>query len=57
MKDLWISRFQREALPVLAEEFKPQKIISFGSRVQGETKEDSDLDVISISSSFRNILS
>lgn len=55
MADRWIARFQREALPKLTEEFKPEKVIIFGSRVRGNARKDSDIDVIVISSYFKNI--
>lgn len=55
MADRWIERFRRDALPKLLEEFKPDKIIIFGSRVRGTARKDSDIDVIVISSYFANI--
>jgi len=55
MTDLWIEKYQKQALPKLKEEFKPEKIIIFGSRVKGSSGEDSDIDIIVISSCFANI--
>ncbi len=52
MSDPWIERFKKQAVPKIAKEFKPEKIILFGSRVRGTAREDSDIDVMIISSSF-----
>ncbi|HII94480.1 MAG TPA: nucleotidyltransferase domain-containing protein [Candidatus Methanofastidiosum sp.] len=57
MSDPLIEKFQREALPIIKKEFKPNRIILFGSRVRGDAREDSDIDVILISSYFKNIRS
>jgi predicted nucleotidyltransferase len=55
MVDHWIERFQKEALPKIVEEFKPEKVIILGSRVRGTADENSDIDVIVVSSCFTNI--
>ena len=55
MGDYWIEKFKREALPKIVEEFKPEKVIIFGSRVRGDAKKDSDIDVIVISPYFVDI--
>ena len=55
MVDHWVEKFRKEALPKLVEEFKPEKVILFGSRVRRTAKKDSDIDVILISSYFVNI--
>ncbi len=55
MIDRWIEKFRKEAVPKLVEEFKPEKVIMFGSRVKGTPEKDSDIDVIVISSYFENI--
>lgn len=55
MADRWIEEFRKKALPKLAEEFKPEKVIIFGSRVRGTANKDSDIDVIVISSYFADI--
>jgi len=55
MIDPLIRKFQKEALPNLIEEFKPEKIIFFGSRVKGDAKSDSDIDIIIISPYFKDI--
>lgn len=54
MTDQWIEKFRKEAVPQLVKEFKPEKIILFGSRVKGTAKKESDIDAIIISSSFAN---
>ena len=55
MADRWIKRFQAEAVPKITEEFSPEKIVIFGSRVRGTAKKDSDIDVIIVSSYFDGI--
>jgi len=55
MTDIWIRRFQNEVLPLLKEEFTPEKVIMFGSRVKGSAKKNSDIDVIIVSSYFAGI--
>ncbi len=55
MGDYWIEKFRREALPKLIEEFKPEKVIIFGSRVRDSAKKESDIDIIVISTYFENI--
>ena len=53
--DRLIEKFRREALPKLIKEFKPEKVLLFGSRVTGDARRESDIDLIVISSSFKNI--
>jgi predicted nucleotidyltransferase len=55
MADRLIERFRREALPKLMEEFKPERVIMFGSRAKGTGKRDSDIDLIVISPYFKRI--
>ncbi|MFH0802703.1 MAG: nucleotidyltransferase domain-containing protein [bacterium] len=55
MNDLWLFKFQQEALPEIVREFNPKRIIVFGSRAQGKAHQESDLDVILISSYFQDI--
>ncbi|NOZ59361.1 MAG: nucleotidyltransferase domain-containing protein [Euryarchaeota archaeon] len=55
MGDVWLDRFKREALPRIVREFKPVRVIFFGSRVKGGAREDSDIDVIIISEAFRDV--
>ena len=53
--DTWLERFKREVLPKLIAEFKPEKILLFGSRIKGTADENSDIDVIVVSNAFANI--
>jgi len=55
MADRWITKFKRDAVPKLVKEFKPAKVILFGSRVQGTAKRDSDIDVILVSTYFEDM--
>lgn len=55
MSDRWVEKFKKEALPKLEKEFKPEKVLVFGSRAKGVAREDSDIDVIVISSYFGDI--
>ena len=55
MNDPVIDVFRSEILPKLIELFQPEDVILFGSRVQGTAHDESDLDVIVVSESFRNI--
>lgn len=54
MIDAWIMRFQEEALPLIKDEFAPDRVIVFGSRVSGHAKRNSDIDVIIVSSYFQD---
>jgi predicted nucleotidyltransferase len=53
--DRLIEKFRREALPKLIEEFKPDKVILFGSRAKNNARQDSDIDLIVISPLFKGI--
>lgn len=55
MRDYWVERFYREAIPIIIERFNPKKILLFGSRIRGNAVEDSDLDVIIVSDYFKDI--
>lgn len=55
MTDIWLQRFEREVLPVLASEFKPETVIIFGSRITGKANDGSDIDVLIISDFFKHI--
>jgi predicted nucleotidyltransferase len=55
LTDFWIEKFRKEALPKIFREFKPDKVIVFGSRVRGTARAESDIDVILFSSYFKNI--
>ena len=53
--DRLIEQFRRDALPTLIEEFKPDEVILFGSRVKGTAQQESDIDLIVISPLFKDI--
>jgi len=55
MDDFWIKKFKEEALPKIIEELHPEKVILFGSRITGEAREESDIDVIVVAETFRKI--
>ena len=55
MNDPIIEIFRSEILPKLIELFQPEDVILFGSRVQGTAHDESDLDVILVSETFRDI--
>ncbi len=55
MNDYWIERFKKEALPKIIEEFHPEKVFLFGSRIKGEAREESDIDVILVAKAFSKI--
>ena len=38
--DRWIAKFKRDAVPKLVKEFKPAKVILFGSRIQGTAERE-----------------
>lgn len=47
--------FVETALPVIKRDLAPSKILLFGSRVRGEAREESDIDVIIVSDYFRGV--
>ena len=55
MHDLWIERFNKEVLPFIVKELHPSKVLFWGSRVTGDATVHSDIDVIIISDSFKDI--
>jgi len=55
MKDRWVDRFIKEAVPKILDEISPYLIIIFGSRVKGNARDDSDIDVIVVSDYFKGI--
>jgi predicted nucleotidyltransferase len=55
MSDFWLQGFERNVLPILVSEFKPETVIIFGSRVTGTAHEGSDIDVLIISNFFKDI--
>ena len=55
MSDIWIKKFKQGVVPQIIREFKPEKILLFGSRIKGEADENSDIDVIVVSNAFTGI--
>ena len=47
--------FLNERLPDIERIFAPEHIILFGSRATGRARKDSDVDLILVSSRFRNL--
>ncbi|MBN1165911.1 MAG: HEPN domain-containing protein [Methanospirillaceae archaeon] len=54
-KDPVIDVFRSEILPKLITFFHPEEVILFGSRIVGTAHDESDLDVILVSASFRDV--
>ena len=50
-----LERFRAELLPRLVERFRPERVIAFGSRVRGDALASSDLDLIVVAESFRDV--
>jgi len=50
-----LERFRVECLPTLVTAFHPTVVLAFGSRIKGEGLAHSDLDLVIVSDSFRNI--
>jgi predicted nucleotidyltransferase len=50
-----IERFRRDFLPRLIREFRPTKVLVFGSRARGDALKESDLDVLVVADSFTPI--
>lgn len=55
MSDLWLKKFKQGVVPTLIQEFNPEKLVLFGSRIKGEANEDSDIDVIIVSNVFKDV--
>lgn len=53
--DAVITTFIEEVVPHIRKSFAPQQLVLFGSRVRGDAREESDLDVIVVSEAFRDI--
>jgi hypothetical protein len=53
--DIWVEKFKKEAVPLLFQEFKPSKVLIFGSRMKGTATADSDIDAIIVSDHFNKI--
>jgi hypothetical protein len=54
-EDPRIRRFVEEHLQRLRQLYQPELVLAFGSRVRGDALEESDLDLIVVSSRFRGI--
>ncbi|MCK4761822.1 MAG: nucleotidyltransferase domain-containing protein [Candidatus Aminicenantes bacterium] len=55
IEDSWVKRFKKEILPHLISDFEPERVIVFGSRITGQAREESDIDIVIISDFFENI--
>ncbi|MDZ7292884.1 MAG: nucleotidyltransferase domain-containing protein [candidate division KSB1 bacterium] len=55
VEEIWVERYRREIIPLIFREFKPSKVLIFGSRIKGAATPDSDLDVIIVSDHFTKI--
>ena len=55
VNDPIVNEFEKQILPLVRKKFKPEKIILFGSRINGTAREDSDLDVVMVSEVFSEI--
>jgi len=54
-QDVVVKSFIEKVVPVIKKDITPTKILIFGSRVRGESRKDSDLDVIIVSDFFKGI--
>ncbi|MFW6330908.1 MAG: nucleotidyltransferase domain-containing protein, partial [Gemmatimonadota bacterium] len=50
-----LKAFIDEHLPVIVERFSPTRVLAFGSRVHGEPHRYSDLDLVVVAESFRDM--
>ncbi len=48
-----LSRLTAELIPRLKERYRPQLVLLFGSRARGDALDDSDVDLVVVSESFR----
>jgi predicted nucleotidyltransferase len=55
LEDQYLKQFYRDVVPSIVRIFSPVKVLVFGSRVKGTATDDSDIDVIIIAESFREI--
>jgi predicted nucleotidyltransferase len=55
LEDQYLKQFYRDVVPSIIRVFSPVKVMVFGSRVRGTATDDSDIDVIIIAESFREI--
>ncbi len=54
-KEEWIEKFKQQILPQIVKEYRPKRILLFGSRIKRTSTMNSDLDVLIISDLFYNI--
>lgn len=54
-QDPKVARFRREVMPSLVRNFRPSKVLVFGSRARGDALKDSDLDLLIVSDAFGGI--
>ena len=47
-----VEAFRREVLPRLVEQFRPRKVLVFGSRARGDVLRDSDLNLLVVTEAF-----
>ncbi len=55
VRDVWVDRFVREAVPKIVREFNPSRIILFDSRARRKAKDASDIDVIVVLDRFKDV--
>jgi len=55
LEDQYLKQFYHDVMPSIIRVFSPVKVMVFGSRVRGTATDDSDIDVIIIAESFREI--
>jgi len=53
--DQRVECFRSEYLPLLAEKFRPVKVVVFGSRARGDALKHSDLDLLVVSQAFAGV--
>lgn len=52
LADPEVRQFRERMLPIIVEQFNPERVLLFGSRARGDALRESDLDVIIVSASF-----
>jgi stress-induced morphogen len=50
-----VARFRADVLPQLVAQYRPSKVLVFGSRARGDALKDSDLDVVIVSQAFAGV--
>lgn len=53
--EYWLNKFKKIAVPKIIEKFHPEKILLFGSRANNTANKESDIDVVVVSSHFKNL--